>query len=297
MSTNVQILVVDDDKRYYEPLIDRALNKFMLELNVYENWEEAESELSENVNLYAAIILDGKGKLTKDSHGDDPKHLKKALEKLDILKGKGIYIPRFINTAYYNDLIAIFGDEKMYSKNKDEVRLFEDILEALKSNQINKIKTKYPEPFESFGKFYLSQATEAKLIEVLVEIENNSWTRSSFNTLRQVLEAIYLRLHEIDDELIPYGCVRIEKRQVNFKYCSLRLRGEEIHDLNVKKISKVIPDHLGWLIEPLDKVCSICSHTNNEERFVNKYSLQTITFGVMEMLIWFKTFIDENYEF
>lgn len=291
-----KILVVDDDKRYYEPLKDRAYNGFNLDLVVHEVWEEAESELRRNFDSFDAIILDGKGKLDQDSKGDDPNHLKKSLQVLDELKGKGLYIPRFVNTAYHEVFGVIFKDEKIFNKLKDEEKLFHEILQEINFNDKNRIKERYPEPFESFGDNYLPNQVSEKLMSVLLAIENNKWEKNDFNTLREIIEAIYISLHEIDDTLIPYTCLRYENGRVNFKYCALRLRGNDITGVQLSKTKKVVPDHLGWLIEPLEKVSSICSHIYKDEKYLNKYSLLTITFGVMEFLTWFKKFVDENYK-
>lgn len=295
-----KVIVVDDDPRYYEPLIDRALNEYDIELVVKDNWEEAQNHLDDHFEEYDAIILDGKGKVDSDSKGNDPRHLKIALENLNVLKGKGQYIPRYINTAYYDDLNAIFGDEPMFSKNSEEEKLFQEILDEVSKNDINKIKTRYPDVFECFGDNYLSSVDENRLLEVLLSIENKTWDPESLVKLRKVIENIYLFLHDTDEDIIPFSCVNYEHRRVNFEYCSRALKGMEIRrngELIYKPDSRIVPEHLGWLVQPLDKVCSISSaHDYKDLEHVNIYTIQTVTFGVMEFLIWMKNYVDENYE-
>jgi hypothetical protein len=216
------------------------------------------------------------------------------------LKGKGNYIPRFINTAYLDIYQDVISHERLYAKPADQEKLFADIIKKIKNNPVKKVHVKYPEVFECFGENYLGKEAQNHLTHVLVAIDENSWTLESFNTLRKIIEAIYLFLHDMDDNLIPHACVQYEKREVNFEYCARRLfSGKDIRDRQGNIISqaipRVVPEHLGWMIQPLDKICSICSHSYQDQEYVNQYTIQTVTFGVMEFILWMKKYVDKHY--
>jgi hypothetical protein len=298
---NIKALLVDDDPRYAESFIDKAFLRD-IEIVYKEDWESALTELKENFSDYAAVILDGKGKLSQDNRGDDPTHLSKALQDINLLRGEKNFIPYFINTAYVETLTEFHGTEKFFDKKKNqEDLLLNEITKAATINVIYRIKNKYSDVFACFGEKYLPVEASENLLGVLKQIENGTWSTSSFNSLRKIIEAIYKKLHEIDDELIPHSFMNFDRGTVNFEYCARRLTsGKEIRDKNgviiASAIPSVVPKHLGWLIQPLDKICSICSHDYDDVRFVNIYSLKTVVFGIMEMILWFRKYIDENYE-
>lgn len=88
-----RILFIDDDPRYSESLVVWVYEEYGLRLELYDNLEDAISKWDDNPEEYQGIIIDGKGRLTKDSKGDDPSHLKEALKKISERKGKGKYMP------------------------------------------------------------------------------------------------------------------------------------------------------------------------------------------------------------
>lgn len=295
-----KILFVDDDRRYAEPFVERAFLEFNIVLEHHQNWEEALSLLDDNFDDYDAVIIDGKGQRTKDSKGDDPGHVIQALTDLSERAGKGKYIPYAILSKYH-ELKEMFIEKPFFEKNSEEEALFEYLTNKINNSVDEKIKIKYSDVFECFGGKYLPIESSEKLLNVLQQIENNTWSSDSFNPLRKIIEAIYKKLHEIDDELIPYTCMNFDRGSVNFEYCARRLSsGKDIRDrkgdIIIKAIPAVVPEHLGWLIQPLDKVSSICSHDYKSVEFVNIYSLKTVVYGVMEMILWFRKYIDETYK-
>lgn len=299
MEKSYKLLLVDDDKRYAEPLIERAYTECNFEIDYCEDWEEGKSKLIENLQLYSAIILDGKGKLRRDEKGDNPKHLSEALQDLKEMQGKGNYIPYVINTAYYDELSIYFGNENMNDK-KDTSNLFKILNRIIKTGDYERIKTKYVEAFEPFDAGYLSPELLGNLIEVLLDFENNKWTENSFTPLRKIIESIYIGLHEFDDKLIPYACLRFDNEQVNFKFCELRMTGREIREQSsgkilLAKIDPVLPENIGVTIGSLTKICSISSHAD-KKKYITKYSLGIVINGVIDLLIWYKYFVDQNYK-
>jgi len=138
---------------------------------------------------------------------------------------------------------------------------------------------------------------DLKELILKIQIENNKWSGNSFTPLRKIIESVYFKLHEYDDHLLPYGCLRYDNGQVNFKYCELRITGREIRDnanIIYPKISPVVPEHIQWILGPITKICSIASHADNE-KFLTKYSLETVVYGIMDFLIWFKKFVEKNH--
>jgi hypothetical protein len=97
--------------------------------------------------------------------------------------------------------------------------------------------------------------------------------------------------------LIPYGCLRNEKGYINSKFCELRLTGKEIRnkvEILHPAIQPVLPEHLCILLGPITAVCHGGSHPVDEKE-LTKYSVSLVMNGIMDLLIWFKQFVDKNY--
>jgi hypothetical protein len=297
MEKRYKVLLVDDDISYSESLIAMADEIYNIDIQHCEDWEEGKSLIESNHKNFNALILDGRGKLSQGAAGSNPKHLSTALSDINEMRAKRIYIPFVVNTAFYEEFSIYFDNVLMVEKN-DSDNLFKTLHGLIISSDIEKIKSKYSDVFECFCDQYLPISASDNLMEVLLEIEKNTWTENSFTPLRKVIEAVYIRIHELDDTLIPYGCLRFNIIQVNFRYCELKLTGREIRDKStiLYPASKpILPQHIGWVIGPITTVCSIASHTDVKE-CLTKYSLQMVVHGVMDLILWFKKYVDTNHK-
>lgn len=297
MENALKILFVDDDPRYAESLIDRAFNEFRLELEHYDNWEEAFSKLKENFETYHGVIIDGKGKLRKDSKDDDQRHVTKAIGDLRELKGNRQYIPFVILSKYLEIKDAIL--EPFFEKGKDENEMFEFLINEIQSLDDNKIRIKYQDAFAAFGENYLDKSAEKNLLEAIRSFENDNCNDNSFTPLRKIIEAIYENIHEKDDKLIPYGCLRFDNNKINFAWCERRLRGLIINDRNTREIiypksMSVLPEYLGLGIGVFTNLCNNAMHIGYKE-FITKNTLGACLYFIIDLLIWYKKFVDEKY--
>lgn len=296
MKSSYKVLFVDDDRRFAEPLIERAYSEYNIALDYHENWEEALSCLDDNFLKYHGVIVDGKGKKTKDSKGDDVSHVMAALGDLRERKGKGAYLP-WVVLSKYLDVKDLVDREIFFEKGKDEDDMFKYLLKKISNLETEKIKAKYPEPFQIIDQ-YFHEDVSANLLEVLIDFESNGWTENSFTPLRKIIEAIYKGIHDFDERIIPYECLRFENGQVNFKLCELRVTGKDIRDRKTQEvifhsIPPILPDNLQSLIQPLTKICSQASH-NNDDKYLSKYSLGTVLYGVLDLLMWYSKFINRK---
>ena len=136
-------------------------------------------------------------------------------------------------------------------------------------------------------------------MEVLTDYEENTWSSNSFTPLRKVIESVCKSIHEYDDDLIPYGCLAYENDKVNLFYCELRLTGRDIRKKNsgeilFPRVNAVLPEHIGSLFGAIVNVAHKCSHPDYA-KYVTKYSLGFVIHGLIDLLIWYRRFIDENY--
>ncbi len=297
MEKTYRILFSDDDKRYSESLVDRAFSDYKLELDHFEDWEEAYSRLFNDLSYYDAVIIDGKGKLTTDSSGDDQKHVSQAIGDLRELKGRGHYIPYVVLSKYLEIKDTI--PERFFEKGRDEEEMFQHLIKEIESADDNKLKVKYQDAFNSFGDKYLNQEAENNMLEAVRAFETSNWSASNFAALRKVIEAVYKDIHLKDDALIPYKCLRYDDNKINFTLCERRLKGQTINDMNTGRITypaveAVLPGFLASTITPFTMLCNKSLHIDYKDR-LTKNTLGACIYFIIDLLVWYKQFVDQNY--
>jgi len=294
MKKHYKVLFVDDDKRYAEPLIERAYSEYQVDLQYHDNWEEAYAVLADDFDLFHAVIIDGKGKRTSDSKSDDMSHVLAAISDLREERGKGQYIP-FVILSKYFEVRDLVDSIPFFEKNKEEDDLFKFLIGEIEKTPNHKIRNRYEEPFCILEQHFSSIET-GNLYEAIKAFENNSRTENTLNSLRKIIEAVFRSLHEKDDDLIPYGCLRYENGRINLKWCELRLTGKTIKDMKtgaviIGSIPIVLPDHLSLILGPIIKICSMGSHQGNETN-ISRYTLGMAVFGIIDLLIWYEAFVE-----
>ncbi|MBE0637036.1 MAG: hypothetical protein IH598_00780 [Bacteroidales bacterium] len=288
-----KVLFVDDDRRYADSLIDRAAgNNF--QLDYYDNWEDAKSKLDEDFDSYDAVIIDGKGKLTKDSRGDNQKHVSRAIKELSEMKGAGSYIPYVVLSKYIEVKDSV--DATFFEKNREENEMFEYLTFQIENSDKNKIRVKYPEPFSCFGDKYLNKKHEKFLINIIKVFESNKIDNPEnllFNPCRIMLEEIFRQVSSIDEKVLPHALMNFEKQRVALTNCSKYLSGLTV---TVDKVpysgTKLLDDHVSQQIQTIIAVCHPSSHEIQEK--YSKYTFMSVLWALFDLLIWLKRFIDEK---
>lgn len=289
-----KIIIVDDDINYVEPQKDLAYSKFDLELVHFTNWEEAESELVGNFSSYEAIIIDGKGQLTKDSKMEDESHLSVAINWLKEQKGRGLIIPIFINTGFHEELTKYYRIDQdivgIFKKGENQtLQLFEAVKSTINGKDERKIKLMYKDVFFIFNDHYLPSQKQNLLMQALLAIQNSRCTKSDFNAVREILEEVYIKLQSLG---------KLDNKYFNgdrpiLELCCFYLIGKEVITPNWRdKLigDPIFPSHIGWTATGVKSVTSVLSHAYDHE--FTHYALKNVTFGIMEVLVWLKSYID-----
>lgn len=169
MEYYLRVMLVDDDSRYTKALQDRAYNDHKIELIHYEDWEEAKSELFENLNRYSAVILDALGKTRKDESGDNPQHVTTAIRDLN---KSGKNIDYYILTGHYDTAAAFLpNDERIFKKNMEEDLLFSKIRGKFSGTEKMIVSRKYPAAL-SFVEKYFTDSQIRDFVNLYVKIED-----------------------------------------------------------------------------------------------------------------------------
>ena len=296
MANTLKFLFIDDDKRYAEPLIDRAFNDYNIELDHHDNLEEALSCLDDNFDDYKAVIIDGKGKKTKDDKGDDPHHVVLALQKLSERKGKGQYIP-YVVLSKYLEVKDLIDQELFFEKNRQEDNMFKYLLEQIEKLESTRIRLKYENSFIAFNDEIIEKKYIHNLLEMLTCLENQDYRKKNLNTIRDLLESFFLTLIN-NYTCIPESFLK-KDNQPNLEWCTIYLEGRNTLDgnkieHNISKLNLSIPENISSAIRYVKTISCSYSHLNEDE-FV-KNSFISAAYAMLEILDWLPGFININFE-
>lgn len=153
----------------------------------------------------------------------------------------------------------------------------------------NKIRQSHPDIFSVFEKGFLDSNTEQELLECIIGINDNDFTKIKDNLarLRRLQEQIYIGLNRKDKRLVPdmYMEPFVMVSDI-YKHLS------EINEVNRYSV-------IGHFAAKVYNVTSAGgSHTpydgpENEIFYKpTKYTVQAITFASMDLLLWFKNVME-----
>ncbi len=270
MEKEYKILFVDDDKRYAEPLLEKAYSDYKINLDFYDNWEEAITQLDDDFESYHAVIIDGKGKKTKDDKGDDESHVVKAVKDLCKRIGRGLFIPYVVLSAYI-DLKEKEYAEMFFEKNKDEDAMFKFLIIEIQNSKIEKLKTKYPKAFNVFDNNIIDSKYRHILIEMLSCLEEKDYKKKNLNVIRDLLEAFFLTLTN-NYECIPES-FKNNKGNPNHAWCTRFFTGQPTNDGagEAHTIGFIIPEHISWSISYTKELSNGFSHLSENETLKNPF--------------------------
>jgi len=303
-----EVLWIDDEYKKQESIISDA-ELSGINITPFESHEEGIQYLNVNLDKIDAVILDAKVKDTKDDETPNLEGLRKSRDYLNALPAK-VRPSYFIFTGqpdYMQDNVFKESYGEYYIKGTDNEKLFDDIKSAIKDRENTIIRSTYPKIFKLFKDDFINSEYEKHLIKILKSI-NNGVTRFDdelyFNQLRQMVEVAMRRSNEAG--ILHDRCIN-EKGEVILTLSSLFLSGYEVNDLNIKcnqaHFPKIISNHVREILE----VTNIGSHAEKDgkeesETNLNEYRrklntpylLYSLTFKLMDVLLWFSEYIKEN---
>ncbi|MBK7390180.1 MAG: hypothetical protein IPI23_14235 [Bacteroidetes bacterium] len=199
-------------------------------------------------------------------------------------------------------------DKKVYDKLNDDdlINLWQNLKEAADHEDDTIILNRFYKAFEVCNENYIGAEYQKTLLQILSSINkpNEQFDYDLYFTqIRIILEAMFRCAHKIG--LLHDKCID-GKGKVNLTESSLFLAGEPTKFLEVKcsiaHFNKIIID----AVKSILFITGAASHTIDPEiknninlveyrKTVNSpFLLYSIAFQLMDILIWFKKYADEN---
>lgn len=303
-----EVLWIDDEYKKQDSVISDA-ELSGIDITPFESHEEGISYLEANLDLIDAIILDAKVKDKKDDETTNLEGLRKSRDYINSLP-INIRPPYFIFTGqpdYMDNDMFVESYGEPYKKATDNEKLFDDIKTAVEDRPNAKVRALYPKVFKLFKNGFIDKEYEKHLLKILrsINIDDLSFDDELyFNQIRQMLEVAMRQAKEAG--LLHDECIT-DKNEVILKLSSIFLSGEEVRVLGIKcsktHFPKIISNHVSEIID----ITNVGSHADKDgkeqseanlkeyrNRLNTPYLLYSLTFKLMDVLLWFSDYIKEN---
>lgn len=297
------VLWVDDECSEME-LFSKEAEANDIILHGFASYEEAFENFETRIFEYDAILLDAVFFKSKNqvAGSEDLKGLAAAKEKIAELRRQRI-VPFFIlsgqtqldNNITFSDS---YGAHYRKSNPDDVVKLFIDIKAACDKQEVTQIRHRYQNVFEVCTDAYIGKDTAKSLLEILKHADTSNDLQNPvdlFNPLRKIVEKLFTSFHKLG--LLPDEIIN-DKGWIN--QSSLFLSGSHTsYPLNAEILTPLV----SFLLKCLLQVIQDASHAEGTLKLKvdqhvkliqTHYLYKSVVYQLIEILVWYKKYADEN---
>ncbi|HBQ61811.1 MAG TPA: hypothetical protein DD671_19950 [Balneolaceae bacterium] len=305
MSRSIKVLLLDDDAG--EILTDLNMSAKLHRVLIKESFTNAKEGIAyikENHDQFDAIILDGFFLANPESSKKkDITALKKTVDELTkILYKEGIQIPYCVLTGYLDEIgsDSILSDIKVFRKGKHNKEMFDYLKSEVSKNEVYQIKNEFEKIFELFDQGLLPADKEEDLLEILRKLKSEQKYNDddAFNPIRKMYEALINELHDQvlernkRQDVVP-ELLYNDKGDLSILWSWFYLSGMAVKsgdDIIIQaRKNPVWPSHISKLTKSMIDIFQEASHDYPED--VHHYTYKSVVFALLELLLWYKTFI------
>jgi len=295
------ILWIDDEHETLSGTKGRA-KRNGINLIPFKSLNGGMSELERNYPFYDGVLLDAKFFENEDDvmGSEDTYNVHRAKELLLQLKKKFEVFVLTGQAEAYEDKTFKKAFTKVYKKGSDEEidRLFADIKKAAATQEDTQLRQAYKRVFEVCTDNYLGKDAAISLLEAIKNAndEGTAKSKDNFLRLRKLLELLFEKLNQIG--IVPDG---IFHSKGWFNPTSDFLTGKS-GEYTIKE--SVIHPSVSFILRQLKEITQDAEHNVDEklrlktDDFIiangTSYLYKSALSQLCDVLIWFKTFID-NY--
>ena len=302
MEKKYNILWIDDQyKDLFQFIIDAENENIFLD--GFTSFEEGFDHLEMNIHNYDGVLLDALFFEKRDQieGSEDLKGLRKAIDKLNELKHIKS-LPFFIlsgQTRFEKDntFEELYGKHFRKNNPNDISLLFNSIKEKADKLIDTQLKHKYQRVFDVCEKEYLGERIKTRLFNILKIMEDDQLlsTEDHFNQIRKILESIFIKMSDLN--LLPKDIIS-NRGWINGSSLFLSDRHSEY-----KHIGNYIHPFIAHTFHKLLDVIQDASHGEGELKLKvddyvrlakTSYTYNSCVFQLLEIIIWFKTIVDNN---
>jgi hypothetical protein len=290
----INALIIDDEQQYIDALKVSA-NKKRIILDHANNLEDGIVKLRTKKNI-EFVILDGKCFVDADQTNtveNMPIRAQRYIEDINREQNRQIFY--CINTGYFDQQFVQASGviDRIFNKdNETAEKMFEYIWQVVPTSDEYKLRNKYEDAFMPFTEGYLKMEYEYRLIDMLNKLESGTCIIDDFITIRHLMEAIFKGLIEV-------GCMPEEFLDVNgtpiHEFCTLYLENRNVlkGPIGPYQLSVQLPKHIKPIFRKIKESTDDNAHLEEADDLTYEY--RSDVYGMLELLKWLPSFIEENY--
>jgi hypothetical protein len=298
-----KVLWFDDEWKELEEISENALDHD-IQLVGISNAQDGLNELWNNLMNYQGVILDGKFYLDPTKTGDEINddafgevarflhdlHTSGEVLPWFILSGQPTFVKE-VNTSVKLLGISSYGKGRVFDKNRDEDKeLFPLLVEAIEATPMLKAMVKHRLVFQVCEEKYLGDQKE-RLFEMIKNLELNGQKNSEdlYTPLRKILEKMI-------DRFVELGVIADDLSLNDLKFFS---KGKH-KDYEFQ--GEIFPPLIAHLFNSVIDVIQDACHLKEDLRFKvdefikgsrTSYLYQSTTLTILDLIIWFKSYVDD----
>jgi hypothetical protein len=292
----IKALIIDDKQDYCDSLAGEARSERILLISA-NNLEDG-LEILRNDKSIEFVILDGKCFKDADQEksgitsNNIPHQAERKIIELNTVQNREVGY--CVLTGFVEDLKESFESIfKVFDKGQDKDELFQFIKTTVQNSPKNKIRKNYNKCFEPFKDQFIELKYEYLLFDLIECIEKSDYRKKNLNSIRDLLEAVYLGLMNIN--CIPKQLLN-QNSKPDLALCTRYLEGTTTEDSNGIKHrfdSRKIEYYLRSSFRKLKEETNQYSHLNDEEML--KFPFLSNAYTILEILEWLPDFQTKYY--
>lgn len=296
-----EVLWIDDDAEKQDAFLESAYLEG-LNINYYKTSKLGMEELTLKVEHYDAVILDAMVFNESEDEKAGLTGLHNSIKVISSLESRK-KIPYFIFSGYidkveHSSAREMLAEETIFIKSRDNEDLFDAIKKAADQQRDTQLRHKYQRVFDVCKEKYIGENASQDLLNLLLNIDNSN-TENQFNTLRKIIEDIFIAFNKF--QLLPNEFI---SPSVAINETSKFLSGKNHKDeLFIEKgyqhlKETHIPKQISTMLWNVIELTQDGSHRATIDQHVKKintsYLIQSVLYQLLDIIVWFKIYVDSN---
>ncbi|MEM5540383.1 hypothetical protein [Olleya sp. AS48] len=296
-----KVLWIDDDAEKQDGFLDSAyLNG--LDINYCKTSKLGMEELTSKIEQYDAVILDAMVYNESEDEKAALTGLFNSIKKINRLSERK-KIPYFIFSGYIDQdehasAREMLAEETIFIKSKDNNALFKAVKDEADKQIDTQIRHKYQRVFDVCTEKYIGENAGADLLSLLLSIDNSN-TDNQFNTLRKIVEDIFIACNKF--QLLPAEFITpsVALNESSKFLSGKNHKGEFFSEKGYHHLEDThIPAQISTMLRNILSVTQDGSHRSKIDAHVKylntSYLFQSILYQMLDVIVWFKIHVDSN---
>jgi hypothetical protein len=295
------ILWIDDEHETLTGTKGRA-KRNGINLIPFKSLNSGMDELERNYPYYDGVLLDAKFFENEDDvkGTEDTYNVHRAKERLLQLKKKFEIFVLTGQAEAYEDKTFKKAFTKVYKKGSDEEidRLFSDIKLAAATQEDTQIRHSYKRVFDVCTEKYIGELAGQDILNLL-KVNDETNIDNHFNAIRKVVEDLFIAFNKFN--LLPTEFVT---RGVALNESSKFLAGKGsdgslFSEKGYQHLEEThLPKQIAFCLRSILSVTQAGTHRTDIDLHVKTiktpFLLKSVFFQLLDVLAWFKMYVDAN---